>query len=69
MSDRDPIYVAFHAWRRRLDAELSEIHPGYLRALASELRRTAAQIDAELERREQPADRHDARLYRQRRKP
>jgi hypothetical protein len=65
----DDTYDSWRLWRAQLLDELSDIHPSYLRMLAGELRQAADVVTGELARRERPADRQDARLYKPKGRP
>lgn len=53
----EQLYLAFHDWRARLDADIDRLDLGYLRALHTDMQRAAAHIGHELAARSAAAQR------------
>jgi hypothetical protein len=44
----EQLYLAFHDWRARVDADIDRLDVGYLRALHTDMLRAGAHIEHEL---------------------
>ena len=63
----EQLYLAFHAWRARLDADIDRLDVAYLRALHTDMQRAAAHIEHELAARSAAAQRDEDSAERTRR--